>query len=190
MNTPAHVVLNLLCVGRHDMTSVITPVVVGAILPDAPMFVMYFIAKVIWRQPESVIWTKTYNQAGWQNFIDLFNSVPLMLVGLGLCWWTDSKLGMLLFISMLMHIAGDLPLHHDDAHRHFFPLSNWRFYSPVSYWDPRYHGRFVTMLEGLGVVLSCGVLFQTYDSGVGKVAIGLVGLSYVAYFAYAYIVWG
>lgn len=190
MNTPAHVVLNLLCVGRQDATSVIVPVAIGAILPDAPMFVMYFVAKVIWQQSERVIWTQTYNQAGWQNFIDVFNSVPLIVLGLGICWWTHSKLGILLFASMLIHIVGDFPLHHDDAHRHFFPLSNWRFYSPVSYWDPRHHGRLVTSLEQLAVVLSCGVLFQVYESMAGKASIGLVGLSYVAYFVYAFIVWG
>lgn len=189
MNTPAHIVLNLLCVGRLDAASVIVPTVVGAILPDVPMFVMYFVAKVIWQQPERLIWTKTYHQTGWQNFIDLFNSVPLMLVGLGLCWGMNVQFGVLLFASMLLHIAGDFPLHRDDAHRHFFPLSNWRFYSPVSYWDPRYHGRIVTTLEQLAVILSCGVLFQFYGAIPAKITIGLIGLSYVAYFVYGSLVW-
>ncbi|MEM8545578.1 MAG: hypothetical protein AAGF66_16485 [Cyanobacteria bacterium P01_H01_bin.119] len=189
MNTPAHVVFNLLCVGRQDTTALIAPAVVGAILPDAPMFIMYFLAKVVWRQPESVIWSQTYYQAGWQNFTDLFNSIPLLLLGLGLCWWAKSPVGIVLFVSMLLHVAGDFPLHHHDAHRHFFPFSDWRYESPLSYWDPRYHGRIVSRVETVSMLVGCGILFYTYQSIVGKATVALVGLSYGAYFLYGLVVW-
>jgi len=43
--------------------------------------------------------------------------------------------------SCLLHTAIDIPLHHNDGPLVFFPL-DWqtRFYSPVSYWDPKYYG--------------------------------------------------
>ena len=53
------------------------------------------------------------------------------------------------FLSVLCHAFCDLPVHVHDAHRHFFPLSDYRFISPWSYWDVRYHGRTVALVEAL-----------------------------------------
>lgn len=189
MNTPAHVVLNLLCVQAIAPAPMLTPVVTGAILPDAPIFLFYFVEKVLRRTPEAVIWREAYYQPHWQNFIDLFNSLPLMGVGLLLALHFRSTAGLLLVGSMMLHVAGDLPLHHDDAHRHFFPLSDWRFHSPVSYWDPRHHGAIASLFEIAAVIISCAVLFYSYDSLSGKLTIGLVGTSYALYFGYVFAVW-
>jgi len=189
MNTPAHVVMNLLCLGKQPQSIILTPIIIGAILPDAPMFVFYFVEKVLRKTPESMIWREAYYQSHWQNFIDLFNSLPCIVLGLGLTLWAGSQFGVLLFGSMVLHIAGDLPLHHDDAHRHFFPFSNWRFISPISYWDPRHYGHIVSIVEILMVVISCGLLFVLYDSLPGKITIGLIGMSYLAYFIYVLLVW-
>ncbi|NJK99546.1 MAG: hypothetical protein HC910_02900 [Spirulinaceae cyanobacterium SM2_1_0] len=189
MNTPAHVAINLLLLGRRDVPPVLVPVVIGAILPDAPMFLFYFVEKVVRRTPESVIWQQAYHQAGWQNFFDIFNSVPFIVVGMLLALWANSQWGLLLGGSMLLHIAGDLPLHHDDAHRHFLPLTNWRFQSPVSYWDPNHYGAIAAPLEILAVILSCIVLLQLYTSPLGRLCIGTIGVLYLAYFAYILVVW-
>lgn len=189
MNTPAHVVVNLLCLGRRDQSQILTPVVLGAVLPDAPMFLFYFVEKVILGKPERIIWTQSYYQESWQNLIDLFHSLPLMFVGLLISVWVHSKVGGLLFPSMMLHVLGDLPLHHDDAHRHFFPFSDWRFRSPVSYWDPNYYGRIVTQLEILVVIVGCVILFRTYKSLPGKISIGLIGVCYLVYFLYVSTVW-
>lgn len=189
MNTPAHVVVSLLCLGRQDRAAVITPLVIGAILPDAPMFVMYFIERVVRGTPESVIWREVYHAPHWQNFIDLFNSLPLMVLGLGLSVVMNSQFGWLLFASMILHVAGDLPLHHHDAHRHFFPLSDWRFKSPLSYWDPNHYGHIVSLVEIIGAIAGCVLLLQIYQSWPSRLCIGLIGLAYGVYFAYALVVW-
>ena len=62
----------------------------------------------------------------------------------------------LLFASILLHCLEDLPLHHDDGHRHFWPFSNFRFESPVSYWDPNYYGAIAGQIE-LGLMLIASV---------------------------------
>jgi hypothetical protein len=189
MNTVAHTVLNLLCLGRRDEAKVITPIVVGSILPDAPMFWFYFVEKVIRGQSERMIWGQLYFQPQWQNFFDLFNSLPLMAIGFALAAWQRSRIGLLLFGSMMLHVLGDLPLHNDDAHRHFFPFSHWRLISPVSYWDPDHYGGLVSSLEALGVLISCGILLRVYRSSPGKWSIGLIGGCYLAYVIYAFAVW-
>jgi len=89
----------------------------------------------------------------------------------------------------MLHIAGDLPLHNDDAHRHFFPFSNWRFISPVSYWDPKHYGTIVAPIEILIVIISCVVLFLTFESLAGRLMIAAIGGSYLVYFIYVIRVW-
>ncbi|MBW4656365.1 MAG: hypothetical protein KME20_25475 [Kaiparowitsia implicata GSE-PSE-MK54-09C] len=189
MNTPAHVVINLLGLGRQDTAVVLSPVVIGAILPDAPIFIFYFYEKVIRNMPEAWIWRVGYYQPHWQNFIDVFNSLPLIGLALAIAYWQRSQFGILLCLSMVLHIAGDLPVHHDDGHRHFFPFSNWRFESPVSYWDSNHYGNIFSVIEILAVVASCWVLFQGYQSWAGRAMIGLVGVTYTLYFGYVFAVW-
>ncbi|MGF1536413.1 MAG: hypothetical protein ACFB4J_08025 [Elainellaceae cyanobacterium] len=189
MNTPAHVVLNLLFIGRQDSTTVLLPVAIGGILPDLPIFLFYGVEKLK-GTPERVIWRQAYYEPGWQNFIDLFNSIPLVMLGLGLALWMGSQSSVLLFASMMLHFAGDLPLHHDDGHRHLFPLSNWRFESPVSYWDPNHYGGIVTVIEVLAVIVGCALLLTCYHSWACRLALIGVGSLYIAYFVYAVTVWG
>lgn len=46
------------------------------------------------------------------------------------------------------------------AHRHLFPLSDWRFASPVSYWDPAHHGDVFLAAEADLVALGGLVLLR------------------------------
>ncbi len=189
MNTPAHIVANLLVLAPKDKPRFQLVTVVGAIVPDLPIFLFYFLEKVVWGTPEYLIWSHQYYQEGWQNFIDLFNSLPLMGLGLLIAWWVQSKSGLLLFGSMMVHVLGDFPLHHDDAHRHFFPLSDWRFHSPFSYWDPQHYGNFVAPLEMIMVIVGSVVLFRYSQSVIGKFLIGCIGISYFMYLGYVFWIW-
>ncbi len=74
-------------------------------------------------------------------------------------WFTRKKKygELLLFFALaaLIHMASDFPVHAEDAHKHFWPISDWRFYSPFSYWDIRHFGRNVGLVEtllGIGLV--------------------------------------
>ncbi|NET31782.1 MAG: hypothetical protein F6K19_07240 [Cyanothece sp. SIO1E1] len=189
MNTPAHAIVNLFCLGREKTAKLQIAVVIGAFLPDVPIFFFYFIERVVRNTPEGIIWRETYYQEGWQNFFDLFNSLPLMIFGLLTSLWAKSQIGLFFFISMMLHVLGDLPLHHDDGHRHFFPFSNWRFESPVSYWDPNHYGGIAGSLEILAVIISCILLWRSYTSKVSKLIVGLIVTSYVVYFIYVFWVW-
>ncbi|WP_299489389.1 hypothetical protein [Acaryochloris sp. IP29b_bin.137] len=162
---------------------------IGGVLPDAPMFVFYFVEKVLRGSSEQYIWRQAYYQTHWQNFIDVFNSLPIIAFGFLIALWAESRIGILLFASMTLHVLGDLPLHHDDGHRHFFPFSNWRFESPISYWDPNHYGGLFTRVEILAVLISCFVLFRRYKSLKGRMALGVIGGLYGAYFVYAFTMW-
>ena len=93
------------------------------------------------------------------------------------------------FVSMATHCLADLPLHNDDAHRHFFPLSDWRFESPVSYWDPRHSGAYVAAAEIAMVLAGSIFLAVRYPQTWMRGLVGLVCASYVAYLVYVLVVW-
>ena len=82
MNTPAHAVASLLILGDRERPETGLPLVVGALLPDVPIVVFYAYQR-LWRgMPEDWIWSEGYRLPGWQAFFDVFNSLPLILIGL------------------------------------------------------------------------------------------------------------
>lgn len=187
MNTPAHVIASCVLLPHRAGWLPTAAVVTGAILPDLPMFLFYAYQKVMGRG-ERDIWGTLYFDPAWQNFFDWFNSIPLAAVLLALCWWRGWEIGTLLFASILLHCLCDLPLHHDDSHRHFFPLTDWRFASPVSYWDPAHHGRVMMALELLGAIAgSVWLVWQAKPAAmrwVGGVTLGLYAMVIAAALAF------
>ena len=160
MHTPAHLVFNLAVLGRSGAAVYLVPVFAGALLPDLPMFIFYAVERFIFETPNQIIWREAYFEPGWQYFIDYFNSIPIIAVVLSVALWFKSRFVSLLCLSMLLHIALDLPVHHDDGHRHFLPFSQWRFESPVSYWDLGHFGRIMSWLEALGLFVCCFFLVR------------------------------
>ena len=133
MNTPSHAIMSLAILGRQGETQRNNALLIGAILPDAAMFVFYVVSKFIYRETEIRIWSVTYFQPFWQNIFDLFNSIPLAVLGLAMARLLHFNKTKALCSSVLLHLLFDFPFHSDDAHRHFFPLSDYRFISPISY---------------------------------------------------------
>ncbi|NJO99158.1 MAG: hypothetical protein HC764_26835 [Pleurocapsa sp. CRU_1_2] len=145
-------------------------IAIGAILPDAPIFVFYLVAKLIYKMPEGKIWSEAYYEPFWQNLVALFHSIPLALIGAAIFYRLDYNPGMILCFSLVCHSLLDLPVHHDDAHRHFFPFSNYRFISPFSYWDTNHYGTIIAFIEMalvLGVnPLVFGWLYSPWTKGI------------------------
>lgn len=189
MNTPAHVIVNLLILGRQDDGKSQLAITAGAVLPDAPIMFFYAVEKLLNHVPEAVIWTERYYHAGWQNLIDTFHSLPLLIAGIGFAWMARSKVGLLILGSMGLHVLEDLPLHHDDAHRHLYPFSDWRFHSPVSYWDPSHYGTIVSQLEIAVVIIGTLVLLRRYRTWTGRTIVGSIGVIYALYFGYVALMW-
>lgn len=189
MNTPSHLILNLCALGRRDAADTVVPIAVGAVLPDAAMFVFYAVEKLWLGASEQVIWTTRYFAPAWQDFFDLFNSVPIIAAGFGISFLARNRPNMLLFASMGLHVLLDLPLHHDDGHRHFHPISDWRFASPVSYWDPNHYGYITAPLE-FAVALAGGVVLgRRHPSRRARIALGALAALYGAFIAFALVTW-
>lgn len=105
MNAPAHVAASLLIWRNEPGWGAATAVTVGALLPDAPMFAFYGYQKFIAGRSESDIWSTLYFDDRWQLFFDIFNSIPLMLLVIGVCYLFGFRLGVLLGASVLLHLC-------------------------------------------------------------------------------------
>ena len=189
MNTPAHVAASVLIWRGEQGWGPAIAVGVGAMLPDLPMFGFYAYQKLWAGTTEREIWSKLYFEANWQLLFDVFNSIPLALLAIAVCYGMGWRWGMLLAASALVHVLCDFPLHHDDAHRHFLPFTNWRFASPVSYWDPNHFGRTFMLMElGFAVTACCIVGFTGEHWPMRSLAFTTLAL-YAVGIAFALIVW-
>lgn len=193
VNTPAHAIINLALLGRRSAQHgrrFDGWILAGSVLPDAPMFGFYLWQRLVAGESESRIWGQLYFESSWQIFFDLFNSIPLAGLACVLAWRLGYRAAAWLFASVVLHCAIDLPLHHDDAHRHFLPLSNWRFESPVSYWDPAHRGSIGALLEVIAVVMGSMVLFRRSAKRGWRVFLVGVALMYSAGYAAFYVLRG
>lgn len=183
MNTPSHAIVNLAVFSQFSPPQAHLAIAVGAILPDFPIFLFYVWAKFIRKLPERQIWTESYWQPEFQNWVALFHSIPMAILAAILADYCGWETVQFIFMSMVIHSLGDLPVHHDDAHRHFFPFSDYRLISPISYWDPQHYGRIVAGVEVLAVWVATAVSFPGVGSAIGKgLMVTIAGLSAIAYF--------
>ncbi len=185
MNTPSHTILNLAVLINHPSPSATVPIVLGAVVPDLPMFAFYLWSKGVRQLPERQIWSETYYHPFWQTWIDLFHSIPLAGIGILVSYTCGYIPGVLMFGSVCMHSLLDLPVHHDDAHRHFFPFHSFRFISPISYWDPRHYGHIVAAVEILLVLFATIYLFPVIHAWIGLALLVSVNLFYLGTYGYA-----
>ena len=186
MNTVAHAVVGLAVLSRDDSHKRTAAIVTGALIPDLAILVFYAWHRML-GTAEDQIWSIEYYKPAWQAYIDSFNSIPLIALGLALCWKLKNGLLWVLLASMLLHALTDLPVHHDDGHRHFFPFLDWRFVSPVSYWDSQHYGYWFSLFEAiLMVALSIYLLMNQFTPKIW--VIGCL-VTYLVFWIYAFLVW-
>ena len=188
MNTQTHLLLASALFARPGRDNRVrnTAVVAGALLPDAVIFAMFAWSKLT-GVPESVVWSTWYFNPPWLTVIDWMNSLPLFGAILAIGWLMPKQsprlsqlsVALSLFaLAAITHLLGDLPLHVDDGHAHFVPFSQWRFASPVSYWDPNHYGNIISFLElALGLTLIV-ILWRRFSA---KPVRALLGLAVIAY---------
>ena len=189
MDTGAHIICNLVVQSRSSESRIFAAVLVGAVLPDLPIMLFYAWESLVMNSAESEIWSELYFKPGWQNFFDTFNSLPLIVVLLALGIYFKKQLVSVLALSMALHVLLDLPFHHDDAHRHFFPFSDWRFFSPVSYWDPKFHGDVMHIVQITIVIIGLVVLWLRHPGRLEKATLAFLGVGYLLFQVFVATVW-
>ncbi|HUV32309.1 MAG TPA: hypothetical protein VMW31_01955 [Devosiaceae bacterium] len=158
----------------------------GGLFPDLSVFVMVAVSRAgsaganLWRRPDGVYWSEP-----WQTFSAISNSFPLYaaLMGLGFALTKAGErakawgvAAMLFAGGALLHLGLDFPVHTDDAHVHFWPFSDWRFHSAISYYQRDHYGAAVGTIEmigGLALAALVFVRFKTWPIRVLAVALAL-----------------
>ncbi len=178
MNTQGHGVVNVAALGAIAGPDLWLPILGGALLPDIPIFIFYAWVKGVEKLPDRTIWQEAYYRPVWQLMVSIGHSMPLAIAVALLGYFTNQPVLTWIGISALLHSLEDLPVHNHDAHRHFFPLSNYRFISPLSYWDPRHYGRWVSLAEWGLVLIASAFLWGGISSWAGRLVLILINGSY------------
>ena len=164
MNTPAHLIFGVAAFGRPEIPRTTLAALLGAFAPDLSLYVMASVS--IWYlgiSPQHVFDVLYYSDE-WQQVFAVDNSFILWGAALAAAAWARSKIWIAFTGAALLHLAFDFPLHTHDARMHFWPLTTWKFESPVSYWDNRAFAGTVGIVV-LGLVAALGVLiFRRYRS--------------------------
>jgi len=177
MNTPAHVLLGAAVFGRAGETRLIWAAVLGALAPDASLYLMAGVSLFVLAIPPQVVFDELYFSDAWQTVFAIDNSFFLWgtLMTLGL--WRRSQWLIAFAGAALLHLLLDFPLHADDGRPHFWPLSDWVFASPVSYWDSRYHAAWVAPVTIAICVISYAVIWRKAVKPIALVAFGALVLA-------------
>ena len=186
MVTQSHVILNIAILSKRDKPFLHSYAFIGAVLPDLPMFIFFIVESLIRKTPQRELWGSRYFAEAWQTFFDLFNAIPLILIVLGLGYYLLNSERIVVFAwSMLIHCGFDFMTHHDDGHHHFFPLSDFVFESPISYWDRDHYGSIVAPIERLVMLVASIYLFPRLKTRLARGALVVVNALFLgSYFLF------
>ena len=182
MITSTHALLALAALSKRDDRQRNLSVLTGSLLPDLAIFLWAPYQSIVNGVSGDELWNELYFAPPMQNLIAWFNSIPiyagLLLIGFAARSKTWGKLLIAFSLAALIHMATDFPVHADDAYRHFWPLSDWRFVSPISYWDVDHHAEWVGKLD---IVLALGctaILWRRFPARWVKITLSILAILY------------
>ena len=135
MNTPAHLLFGVAAFGRPEAPQTTIAALLGAFAPDFSLYAMSIYSMRVLNIPAQRVFDELYYSDAWQQVFAVDNSFIFWGLGLGLALWAGSRVWTAFAGAGLLHLVCDFPLHTHDARMHFWPLTTWKFESPVSYWD-------------------------------------------------------
>jgi LexA-binding, inner membrane-associated putative hydrolase len=194
MNTQTHALMGAALFGRGVPARAWIGVL-GGVLPDIPMLAIVAALKIAGVPNE-----KVFGEMYWQNWWQVTNAIghsfllwgALLILGFAMRGrgspfaesadrWT---LLAILAGAALIHSGIDFLCHREDAHMNFWPLSRWKFVSPVSYWDWRHYGRYFAVFETVLGLAMAALLFRQYANWIVRGLLAVAMLAYAAVPAY------
>lgn len=154
MNTPAHLLLGAALFSKRDNINTLTAALLGGLLPDVSLYVMAGASIFLLNISPHVVFGELYFSESWQLVFSIDNSFIIWGLLLALALKFGHTFFIVLTCSALLHLVCDFGLHHDDARAQFWPLSNWKFQSPLSYWDSNHHSFYVAPIEGIATAFA------------------------------------
>ncbi|MEM9970916.1 MAG: cobalamin biosynthesis protein CobQ [Pseudomonadota bacterium] len=162
MNTPAHLLIGAAAFGRRDKRGTTLAAMAGSLAPDVSLYVMVAVSMWVLNIDARVIFGDLYYSDAWQAVFAVDNSFLIWGAGLAIAIYYKAPRAVAFAAGGLLHLALDLPLHTHDARMHFWPLTDWVFESPVSYWDTGAHANLVRPIELALSAVAAVVLFLRF----------------------------
>jgi len=184
MNSPTHTLLALALLSKRGETKRNWAVILGSLIPDAAIWLWAPYQSLVNGVSGETMWRELYFAEPMQNLIAYFNSIPtygaLAVLGYVMRAKMWGKLLLFFALAALIHMATDLPVHNHDAYRHFWPLSDWRFISPFSYYEREHHAAWVSVVESALALISIITLWSRFPKLWVKIVLGFFALLYFA----------
>lgn len=177
MNTPAHLIFGMTAFGKPDAPKVTTAAVAGGLIPDLSLYLLAGAHLFILGTSPDVVFNQLYFSDLWQGIFRIDNSAILWGIGLGVAFALKSSWAVALCGAALLHLGLDFLFHAGDGRAHFWPLTNWIFDSPVSYWDPDHHGRVVGSLEIMLALMCCVFLWRRFVTRATRILIAILAIT-------------
>lgn len=185
MMTQTHLLIAVAALARPNTKARNGAVIAGALIPDIAIYGLFVVA-LLTGIPQSELWDDVYWQPGWQSVFAIGNSAPLYLSVLLIALLAERKSSTAwpMWLSVfayaaLLHLVADFPMHSDDAHQHFWPFTNWRFHSPLSYWERDHYGMWVGLFESaLGIACALIITYRFKRLWV-SLSVGVLSLPYL-----------
>lgn len=175
MNTPAHLIIAATVFAKPQNPRVNWATIIGGLLPDFSLYALAGWSLFVQGNTANYVFGTQYFSTEWQQIFAIDNSFFIwsLVIATGVylrkSWlWALGGAGFL-------HLCFDFPLHHDDARQHFWPVSDWVFISPLSYWDPNHYGNIVGVVEVLLCVVCLGFLWRRFKTKFARISIAAVG---------------
>jgi LexA-binding, inner membrane-associated putative hydrolase len=188
MHTQTHVIMGAALLGRK-VPAYAWAGVIGGLLPDIPMFAIVAALK-IYGIPNMLIFNLLYFQNWWQISNGVSHSLLFWPMLFGICWcmkqtanerWRERfNVICIVAASAIIHSVIDLLCHREDAHMHFWPLTWWKFMSPVSYYNPQHYGRYFSAFEAVLGLTMAVYLIKTYQNWIVRGLLAIAAVLYVA----------
>lgn len=163
MNTPAHLLIGLAICGRQSAPSTTRMAAAGSLLPDLSLYILAGTSLFLLQIPPERVFEELYFSPAWQTVFAIDNSFVIWGLVFAAALSFRNAPGVAFACAGLLHLALDFPLHNDDARRHFWPVSDWVFESPLSYWDSAYHAAWVAPFGLLAVLMAAVVVWRRWS---------------------------
>ena len=185
MNTPAHLIIGAAVFGRRDARLVTWCALLGGFLPDLSLYAMAGWSLFVMDLSPQRVFDELYYSDAWQQVFAVDNSFILWGIALLVAVWRKSGWAVALCGAAFLHLCLDFPLHNHDARMHFWPVSDWKFISPISYWEGARGGDIVGAIEIVLVAVLTVYLMRMLRDLWLRLVIGILALLQIAPF----IVW-
>jgi len=173
MITPSHIIYNWafgqsLALAKRAKLAL----VMGGFLPDLPTYLFFAVHTFFIGTSQQTLWDTTYFESDWSTVITLSHSLILWPLAFAIGLFLQRTLLKFVALGGLIHVTMDFFVHNDDAYRHFWPLTEWKFMSPVSYWDPAHFGTLVGAVDSVVIIALLLWLYNLVGQRLKLVIIG------------------